>query len=118
MFAINLKYNFEDRVELVSKVLHIILTLSNRKITKHENKILAYAAVAGNISTIKTRKGCMEYMGGISEYSLNNASSILQRKGLLQKKDGKISIVDGLKFDFTKDLLLNISLNGPQDNSK
>lgn len=118
----------KDRVQKVAKYLTIIVNLNREhfiikvkgvekiaSITEQDIQVLAYAAVAGDISTMKSRSGCQNYLK-ISRHSLNNAISKLQRVGLLIKTD-RTRINPGLKLDFSKDIHFTITFNEQTGNS-
>lgn len=111
-----------DRVQNAAKYLTILLYLNkdNLKITikgvekvvsitEQEIQVLAYAAVAGDLSTVKSRNGCQDYLK-ISKPSLNNAISKLQRVGMLIKTD-RTRVHPGLQMDFSNNIILQINLN-------
>lgn len=119
----------EDRVQKVAKYLEIMIGLNRQhlkmvvkgkeklvNVTEQEIKVLAYAAVMGDISTVKSRTGCQKYLS-TSRHSLNNAISKLTRLGLLTKTD-RTRVHPDLQLDFTKNINLIINLNEQAGDSK
>lgn len=111
-----------DRVQNAAKYLSILLYLNKdnlkivkkgveelASITEQEVQVLAYAAVAGDLSTVKSRNGCLDYLK-ISKPTLNNAISKLQRVGVLVKTD-RTRVHPGLQMDFSTNIILQINLN-------
>lgn len=116
MLQVKSEYSFKDKVELVKAYFTLLLGLNKIHLTNQELGVLAYAALEGEMTTVKAKTGVMNYFK-IPQHSLNNVISKLQRKKLLIKTD-RTRVIPALSLDYGKDLQLIINLNERPDNKE
>lgn len=110
MIVQHIKYKYPSYQVLAEKYYTMLINLRGIHCTKQEIRILAFAALHGNISTSTARTECQQLLG-ISKQSLNNTIAKLQKDKLFVKTD-KIKVNPEIALDFTKGLLLKIELYG------
>lgn len=109
---------YPSKEQVAEKFYTILLPLWEVHCTKQEIKILSFAAARDNISSVTSRRDCMESLS-ISAQSLNNAISRLQRiKLFVKESNGKIKVNPTIKIEFDGDLVLGLKLGLDGDKQK
>lgn len=105
VIKINKKYS--THLECVIKYFNILNILSSLNLRKGEVDILAFAAVYGNIGTVKARdEFCKTFT--TSKKGFDNYMYNLIKRGFLQKEEKKVTLNKQLHVEH--DIILKITL--------
>lgn len=99
---------YKTDFELARKYYSILFELNDIHITEKEMNLLAFTACRGSISTLPAKKDFSEQFQ-MSNSSINNIISKLQRMGILKKIEGKTKLNPRLQVDLNKKLSFEIN---------
>lgn len=102
---------FEDDIKKAEMYYSILSTLNNLDLRKKEIELISFVAVRGGVTSPAAREKFIE-MFDSSNSSISNMISRLKKKNIFLNQHGKVKLNPVIALDFTKPLLLKISLNG------
>lgn len=94
-----LRKDFHDRREIAYVYYRMLSVFSDVKLTEREIDLLTHIAIKGNIGSISSKKEFMD-LYKTTKATTNNTISMLYKKKLLLKKDGKIRINPQFDINF------------------
>lgn len=100
----------DSPMSLAIRYFSIISVLFGLSLAKREIELLAFISLRGTISYASTREEFIQ-MFNSSKNSVENMKGKLYRKKLLIKVDKKYKINPSFGLDFSKDMILQITLN-------
>jgi hypothetical protein len=104
-----LKKSLADEYVLAEYYYGLLSALNNLNLTNREIQLVAFAAIKGNISYSNIRSEfCVKYKS--SPPTINNIISKLKKMGVFVKDGTKVKVNPLIILDFTKDVVLQISL--------
>jgi hypothetical protein len=105
-----LEKNLSDSFTLAQHYYSILSSLNDLGLTEREIQLIAFAAVRGSISYATVREEfCSKYNSSFP--TINNIVSKLKKSKIFVKKGKYIVINPVIALDFTKPLILQITLN-------
>lgn len=107
--TLRVKKEYNQDEDLAVKFYNIISILNNFKWSLMECRIMAYAAMKGDISSGGRVKAFCSVFKTTSG-SLSNSVSILFKQGFLVKLDGKTKVNDGLYFNVNTDIIFQLKM--------
>jgi len=95
--------------DITQMYFRIVSAINNLQLTDRDISLLSFVANKGNISDKKLR---MEFcvQNDTTMDSINNIVSKLKKMGMLVKPEKVIYLASIFKFDYTKDIQLQIDL--------
>lgn len=111
-----IKKTYKTEFELARKFYSVLFILNDAPLTNKEMDLLAFTAVRGSISTLPAKTDFGKEFG-MSNSSINNIISKLQRMGILKKIEGKTKVNPQIQVDLTKKLNFEISRQTDTENS-
>lgn len=105
--AQRIKISAESKRELAKRYYSTLFVLNGLKLTPTEALLMGFIATEG----ASWNKKSFAKLHNCSGYSINNTVYQLKKKGLLEKRKGKIQIPEKLLPDFSKPMVLQISLD-------
>jgi len=106
-----------NRLELAQQYYSIISALNGLMLTEREIQLIAFSAVRGSISFATVREEfCTLYSSSFP--TINNMVSKLKTKGILVKAGKQIVVNPRIALDFSKPLILQITLTINNDQSR
>lgn len=108
-----------NRLELAKKYYNLISALNNLQLTEREIQLVAFSAVRGSLSFATVREDfCSLYNSSFP--TINNMVSKLKKSFILIKEGKKIVVNPLIALDFSKPLILQITLtiNNEQTNGE
>lgn len=104
-----LEKSTRDSLHLAQQYYAIISALNNLNLTEREIQLIAYTAVKGSISFARVREEfCSTYQSSFP--TINNMVSKLKKSYVLIKQGKQIVVNPRIALDFSKPLLLQITL--------
>lgn len=103
---------YKDELELTEKIVHTLLSLSDRTVSKKELELLSFLSYHGDI-TSQERKEEFYKRYKTTYNTLTNLISTLKKKGLVNKINDDVKSVFNLPVNGT---ILNLQINVQQDN--
>lgn len=98
-----------NRLELAQKYYSLISALNNLQLTEREVQLVAFSAVRGSLSFATVREEfCDLYRSSFP--TINNMVSKLKKSFILIKQGKKIVVNPLIALDFSKPLILQITL--------
>jgi len=98
-----------NRLELAQQYYSLISALNSLFLTEREIQLIAFSAVRGSISYATVREDfCSLYNSSFP--TINNIVSKLKRTGILVKVGKQIVVNPRIALDFSKPLILQITL--------
>jgi hypothetical protein len=98
-----------DNIGIAEMYYGVLSVLNRLKLTKLEIGLLAFMAINGPISDVGVQDGfCAVYKTTVS--TVNNTVSKLKKMSLIIKEDGKNIINPKIVLDFSKDVVLGITM--------
>jgi hypothetical protein len=98
-----------DSLHLAQQYYGIISALNNLNLTERELQLVAYTAVKGSISFARVREEfCITYNSSFP--TVNNMVSKLKKSFVLIKQGKQIVVNPRIALDFSKPLILQITL--------
>lgn len=98
-----------NRLELAQKYYSLISALNNLQLTEREVQLVAFSAVRGSLSFATVREDfCSIYKSSFP--TINNMVSKLKKSFILIKQGKKIVVNPLIALDFSKPLVLQITL--------
>ncbi len=99
----------QDNFLLAQNYYAIISTLNNLNLTEREIQLIAFAAIRGSISYATVREEfCTKYSSSFP--TINNIVSKLKRNHIFVKQGKQIVVNPAIALDFSKPLVLQITL--------
>jgi hypothetical protein len=109
MIVQKLTQSAADNYALAEKYYSILSAVNKLKLTEREIQLMAFTAVRGNMSYANIRdEFCKRYE--TTSPTINNMISKLKKMGIMIKDKGKIKVTPLIILDFTKDVVLQITL--------
>jgi hypothetical protein len=109
MIVQKLKKDLTGQLELAEKYYAILSNINSLNLTTREIQLIAFTAVRGNISNANVREEfCSKY--NTTSPTINNIISKLKKVGIFVKDGGKVKVNPVIVVDFSKDVLLAITL--------
>lgn len=105
-----LKYSVKDPLELAEQYYSMMNIFNKLELAQREVQLLAWTCVHKNIGIEKNKREFIEKYGSSSATVGNIISKLSKRKLLDKQSNKKIFINKALDLDFTKSLVLQISL--------
>lgn len=99
---------YKTDFEIARKYYSILFALNDVSITPKEMDLLAFTAVRGSISTLPAKKDFSEQFN-MSNSSINNIISKLQRMGILKKIQGRTKVNPQIQVDLKNRLTFEIA---------
>lgn len=100
----------KDPLGIAQKYYNILAIMNDFKLTEREIQLVAFTAVKGNISYSTNREEfCLLYKS--SSPTINNIISKLKKLNILIKDGTKIKVNPAILIDFTKNIILQLSLS-------
>lgn len=88
---------------------NILSSINNLNLTEREVQLIAFTAIRGNISTANVRQEfCERYQSTVP--TISNMISKLKKTNILIKEKGKVRVNPLIVLDFTRPIILQISL--------
>ena len=106
-----IKIQSADMFSVAEKYYSILSAINNLKLTQREIQLVAFTAIKGNISYSNIRKEFCEKYNSTSP-TINNIISKLKKIKVLIKDGTKTKVNPVIILDFSKDIILQISLHG------
>lgn len=98
-----------NRLELAQKYYSVISALNSLNLTEREIQLIAFSAVKGSISFARVREEfCETYQSSFP--TINNMVSKLKKSFVLIKQGKQIVVNPRIALDFSKPLILQITL--------
>ncbi len=98
-----------NKLELAQKYYGLISALNNLGLTEREIQLITFTAVRGSISYATVREDfCTIYNSSFP--TINNIVSKLKKQGILVKKNKQTVVNPRIALDFSKPLVLQITL--------
>jgi hypothetical protein len=99
----------DDSLRLAQKYYALISALNELSLTEREVQLIAYTAVKGSISFARVREDfCTTYNSSFP--TINNMVSKLKKSFILVKQGKQIVVNPRIALDFSKPLVLQITL--------
>lgn len=109
MLTQRLKRKEKNDFLLSKKYYSILFSVNDIKVTEREIQLVSFIAVYGSISYKHVKDDfCKEFK--TSSATINNMVSRLKQLGVLVKDDNKVKVNPVINLDFTKDIVLQITL--------
>lgn len=90
----------------------LLKAINNMPVTRRDVQLLAFIAVKGSIYSAGKREEFMRrFSTGQSRHLVTMMVYRLRKMGLLTKENGKISLAGPLRLNFSRKLMLEITLN-------
>ena len=106
-----------NRLEMAQRYYALISALNNLFLTERELQLVAFSAVRGSISYATVREDfCSLYNSSFP--TINNIVSKLKKTGILIKQGKQIVVNPQIALDFSKPLILQITLTVNNDQSR
>ena len=122
MILQKLKKEVDDDFIKAEYYYSILSAINNLHLTEREIQLVAYtAAKDSNIISTSDLKGNITYANVREEFckkyktsgpTINNIISKLKKLKIFIKEDGKVKVNPVIVIDFSKNIMLNITLNG------
>ena len=100
----------ENPLNKAIRYYSIISAVGNLNLTEKEIKLLAFAAIKGNISSFSNKEEFCKLYNSSSAY-INNMISRLKKNSLLIKDTGKIKVNPQILLDFNNNILLQLTIS-------
>ena len=114
MIVQKLKKDLKGQLELAEKYYAILSNINSLNLTTREIQLIAFTAVRGNITNANVRdEFCTKY--GTTSPTINNIISKLKKVGVFVKDGGKVKVNPVIVVDFSKDVLLAITLKNIEE---
>lgn len=110
-----LKKGFRSLYDLGKIYYKVLFEVNGLNLKGKEAELLAFLNEYGTISTVTLKNKFLE-MSDTSPMTLNKYISVLYRQGLLNKINGKVLLVDKLKFKGP--MLMNLLLSIEEKNTE
>jgi len=105
-----------NRLELAQKYYSLISALNNLALTEREIQLVAFSAVRGSISFATVREDfCSLYQSSFP--TINNMVSKLKKSYVLIKQGKQIVVNPRIALDFSKPIILQITLTHNANNN-
>jgi hypothetical protein len=109
MIVQRFKRKERDKFSSVKKYYSILFSINEINVTEREIQLVSFIALNGSISYKHVKEEfCKEF--NTSNATINNLVSGLKKLGILIKDDGKIKILPAIQLDFSKNIVLQITL--------
>lgn len=99
------------------KYYSILSVLNDLKLTDKQVEMLAFTSVRGTITPLSARREFVELFNS-SMASVENIKGRLVKRGWLVEIDRKYKVNPRISLDFSRDILLQINLQGYADKGK
>lgn len=113
----------KSSLDMAVKYYTILSTLNGLGFTPREIQLLAFMAVRGSISSGGAKEAFIEQFGS-SKATIGNMVHKLSGEGYLvresngRRKTDRVLLHPQLRLDFSKALLLGITLNNPEEHAE
>lgn len=104
-----IKLTEKENLSIATRYYSLLSAISNIKLTEREIQLMAFTAIKGNLS-YSTNREEFNTLYKSSSASVNNIISKLKKLGLLIKDGGKIKVHPSFLLDFSKDLIIQLSI--------
>ena len=109
MIVQRFKRKEKDVFNTALKYYSILFSINGINVTEREIQLVSFIAVNGSISYKHVKdEFCKEF--NTSNATINNLVSGLKKLGILIKDDGKVKILPTIQLDFSKNIVLQITL--------
>lgn len=99
-----------DEFSSAEAYYNILSSINKLGLTEREIQLIAFTAIRGNISTPNVREEfCKKYQSTIP--TISNIISKLKRTNIFIKEKGKVRVNPMIVLDFTKSIVLQITLD-------
>ena len=99
-----------DEFSSAESYYNILSSINKLGLTEREVQLIAFTAIRGNISTPNVRQEfCERYSSTVP--TISNMISKLKKSNILVKEKGKVKVNPIIVLDFTRPIILQISLN-------
>lgn len=96
--------------DIAVKYYSLISVVNNLGLTEREIQLVAFVSVKGNISNDNVREEFVKKFN-TSKPTINNIISKLKKLNIFVKENGKVKVNPLIVVDFTKDIVLQISIS-------
>lgn len=110
MIVQRLKKEINGDLLIAEKYYSFLSEMNSLALTTREIQLVAFTAVKGNISNGNVREEFIK-KHRTSSATINNIISKLKKLGIFVKKEGKIKVNPVISLDFSKDVILQITLS-------
>lgn len=100
---------YPKSVDVAIRYYRVLSVLNNIELTDREVQLLGHTAIRGNIASVTSKEEFIKKFGS-SMATVNNLICKLSKLGLLNKTDNRIEVQRGINLDFSKELVLQLSL--------
>lgn len=105
-----LKPRITSEFEVAKRYYSVVSALNTLKLTDMELNILAFIATRGSISNTNMKKTFCELFKS-TENSINNRIGELLKRGILQKQEGKVRIIQSIALSFKEPVVIKITFD-------
>lgn len=112
-----LRKNVPSDLDKAIKYYSILSILNDLKLTDKQVEMLAFTSVRGTITPLSARREFVELFDS-SMASVENIKGKLAKKGWLIEVDRKYKVNPRFNLDFSRDITLQINLQGYENNTK
>ena len=108
-----IKKQYNNEIEVGIKYFALICVLNDIPITLRELQLLSFIATKGSISSKRYKQEFMSMFSTTFSYT-NALVTLLTKKHLVVKKDGKKILAPQFLKDFSKDIFLQLNINAKE----